>query len=145
MFLGTSHETSAFAVSCLRRWWQIEGHKRYPEFRHLLILADTGGSHGAQRGAWKQELQRQLCGGLGVSITVSHYPSDASKWNPIEHRLFSQIGRNWEAEPLDSYEKALKFIRTTTTGLKVTARLDTTYYPTGVKVSKRDLAQLSIR
>ena len=71
----------------------------------------------------------------------------ASKWNPIEHRLFSQISRNWQAEPLDSYEKALKFIRTTTTttGLKVTARLDTTYYPTGVKVSKRDLAQLSIR
>ena len=101
----------------------------------------------AQRGAWKQELQRQLCDDLGLSITVSHYPSGASKWNPIEHRLFSQISRNWQAEPLDSYAKALKFIRTTTTttGLKVTARLDTTYYPTGVKVSKRDLAQLSIR
>jgi hypothetical protein len=147
VFLGTSHETSAFAVSCLRRWWQIEGHKRYPQSRHILILADTGGSNGAQRGAWKQELQRQLCDGLGLRVTVSHYPSGASKWNPIEHRLFSQISRNWEAEPLDSYEKALKFIRTTTTttGLKVTARLDTTYYPTGVKVSKRDLAQLSIR
>jgi hypothetical protein len=147
VFLGTSHETSAFAVSCLRRWWQLEGHKRYPQSRHILILADTGGSNGAQRGAWKQELQRQLCDGLGLSITVSHYPSGASKWNPIEHRLFSQISRNWEAEPLDSYEKALKFIRTTktTTGLKVTARLDTTDYPTGVKVSKRDLAQLSIR
>ena len=125
----------------------MEGHKRYPQSRHILILADTGGSNGAQRGAWKQELQRQLCNGLGLSITVAHYPSGASKWNPIEHRLFSQISKNWQAEPLDSYEKALKFIRTTktTTGLKVTARLDTTDYPTGVKVSKRDLAQLSIR
>jgi len=114
--------------------------------RHILILADTGGSNGAQRGAWKQEIQRQLCDGLGLRITVSHYPSGASKWNPIEHRLFSQISRNWETEPLDSYEKALKFIRTTTTttGLEVTARLDTTYYPTGVKISKRDLAQISI-
>ena len=78
----------------------------------------------------------------GSCVTVSHYPSGASKWNPIEHRLFSQISRNWAAEPLDSYEKALKFIRTTTTttGLKVTAHLDTTFYPTGVKVSKRELA-----
>src|SRR5580658_10933057 len=143
VFLGTSHETSACAVSCLRRWWQMEGHKRYPQSRHILILADTGGSNGAQRGAWKQELQR-LCDGLGLRITVSHYPSGASKWNPIAHRLFSQISKNWEAEPLDSYAKALQFIRTTktTTGLKVTARLDTTDYPTGVKVSKRDLAAL---
>src|SRR5450755_564467 len=147
VFLGTSHETSAFAVSCLRKWWQTEGRKRYPHSSHILILADTGGSNGARRGAWKQEIQRQLCDGLGLRVTVSHYPSGASKWNPIEHRLFSQISRNWAAEPLDSYEKALKFIRTTTTttGLKVTARLDTTYYPTGVKVSKQDLAQLSIR
>ena len=79
-------------------------------------------------------------------MTLSHYPSGASKWNPIEHRLFSQISRNWAAEPLDSYEKALKFIRTTTTatGLKVTAQLDTTFYPTGVKPSKAQLSQLSI-
>jgi len=112
-----------------------------------LRLADTGGSNGAQRGAWKQEIQRQLCDGLGLTVTVSHYPSGASKWNPIEHRLFSQISRNWAAEPLDSYEKTLKFIRTTTTttGLKVTAHLDTTFYPTGVKVSKDEIAQLSIR
>jgi len=147
VFLGTSHETSAFAVSCLSKWWQMEGHKRYPQSSHILILADTGGSNGARRGAWKHEIQRQLCDRLGLSITVSHYPSGASKWNPIEHRLFSQISRNWAAEPLDSYDKALKFIRTTTTttGLKVTARLDTTYYPTGVKVSKQEIEQLSIR
>jgi hypothetical protein len=114
---------------------------------HILILANTGGSNGAQRGAWKLELQRQLCDRLGLSITVAHYPSGASKWNPIEHRMFSQISRNRRAEPLDSYEKTLKFIRTTTTktGLKVTTRLDTAYYPTGTKVSESDLAQLSIR
>ena len=118
-----------------------------PQSSHILILADTGGSNGARRGAWKHELQRQLCDRLGLSVTVSHYPSGASKWNPIEHRLFSQISRNWAAEPLESYEKALKFIRTTTTttGLKVTARLDTTYYPTGVKISKQEIEQLSIR
>ena len=147
VFLGISHETSAFAVSCLRKWWQSERRKRYPNSNHILILADTGGSNGARRGAWKQEVQRQLCDGLGLTVTVSHYPSGASQWNPIEHRLFSQISRNWAAEPLDSYEKALKFIRTTstTTGLKVTAHLDTTDYPTGITPSKQDLNQLSIR
>ena len=123
------------------RWWRVKA-QALSAIPHILILADTGGSNGAQRGAWKQEIQRQLCDGLGLRVTVSHYPSGASKWNPIEHRLFSQISKNWEAEPLDSYEKALKFIRTTTTttGLKMTAHLDTTYYPTGIKVSKRDLA-----
>ena len=147
VFLGISHETSAFAVACLRTWWQTEGRKRYPNSKHILILADTGGSNGARRAAWKHELQRQLCDGLGLTVTVAHYPSGASKWNPIEHRLFSQISRNWAAEPLHSYEKALKFIRTTTTatGLNVRARLDTTVYPTGVKVSKDDLARLSIQ
>ncbi len=146
VFLGTSHETSAFAVSCLRQWWQREGRQRYPQASHILILADTGGSNGSQRGAWKQEIQRQLCDGLGLWITVCHYPTGASKWNPIEHRLFSEISKNWAAEPLDSYEKALKFIRTTQTtkGLKVTAYLDTSSYPTGVKVSQQELARLSI-
>jgi hypothetical protein len=147
VFLGISHETSAFAVSSLRKWWLQEGRKRYPQSRHILILADTGGSNGAKRGARKQEIQRQLCGRLGLHVTVSHYPSGASKWNPIEHRLFSQISKNWAAEPPDSYEKALKFIRTTktTSGLKVTAQLDTTFYPTGVKPSKAAIDQLSIR
>jgi hypothetical protein len=93
-------------------------------------------------GAWKQEIQREPCNSLGLSVTVSRYPSGASKWSPIGHRLFSQISRNWAAESLDSYEKALKLIRTTATptGLKVTAHLDTTYYPTGVKVSKQELS-----
>jgi hypothetical protein len=147
VFLGTSHKLPPSPSPVFDRWWQIEGRKRYPQSRHILILADTGGSNRAQHGAWKLELQRQLCDRLGPSITVAHYPSGASKWNPIEHRLFSQISRNWKAEPLDSYEKTLKLIRTTTTktGLKVTARLDTAYYPTGTKVSKNDLAQLAIQ
>jgi hypothetical protein len=147
VFLGTSHQTSAFAVSCLRKWWQTEGKRRYPQSRHILILADTGGSNGSKRGAWKQEIQCQLCDALGLRVTVAHYPTGASKWNPIEHRLFSEISRNWAAEPLRTYEKALKFIRTTTTrtGLKVTARLDTTYYPTGLKPSKQELASLAIQ
>jgi len=75
VYLGTSHETSAFAVACLRKWWMQEGRKRYPQSRHILILADTGGSNGARRGAWKQEIQRQLCDGLGLCVTLSHYPS----------------------------------------------------------------------
>ncbi len=151
--LGTSHETSAFAVSSICKWWQTEGCKRYTHSSHLLILADTGGSNGAQRGAWKLELQQRLCNRFQLHVTVCHYPTGASKWNPtvrafrIEHRLFSEISKNWAAEPLSSYEKTLKFISTTTTttGLKVTAHLDTKDYPTGIKVSGKELAKLPIR
>src|ERR1039457_4788526 len=143
--LPTKHPPSPSPVSA--NGGKPKGASRYPHSSHILTLADTGGSNGAQRGAWKQEIQRQLCDGLGLRVSVSHYPSAASKWTPIEHRLFSQISRIWAAEPLDSYEKALKFIRTTTTNtsLKVTAHLDTAEYPTGVKPSKAELSQLSIR
>ena len=145
--VGTSHETSTFAVSSICKWWKTEGRKHYPQASQILILADTGGSNGSRRSAWKLELQQQLCDRLGLRVTVCHYPTGASKWNPIEHRLFSQISKNWAAEPLTSYEKTLKFIRTTTTttGLKVTAHLDPTDYPTGLKVPKQQLAQLHIR
>ena len=144
--VGTSHETSAFAVSSICKWWQTEGRQRYPSSLHLLILADTGGSNGAQRRAWKLEIHQQLCTRFQLQVTVCHYPTGASKWNPIEHRLFSEISKNWAGEPLTSYEKALKFISTTTTtaGLKVTAHLDTTDYPTRIKVSKKDLSKLPI-
>lgn len=147
VIVGTSHETSAFAVSSICKWWRSEGHQRYSHSGHILILADTGGSNGSRRRAWKLELQLQLCDRLGLRVTVCHYPTGASKWNPIEHRLFSEISKNWAAEPLTSYEKTLKFISTTTTttGLRVTAYLDTTVYPTGVKVSKKQLAQLPIQ
>ncbi len=147
LVVGVSHDTSAFAAHAIAHWWHQEGSTRYRGSRQLLILADTGGSNSCRCHAWKTELQSQLANSFALAVTVAHYPTGASKWNPIEHRLFSQISRNWAAEPLDSYDKALKFIRTTTTttGLKVTARLDTTYYPTGVKVSKQEIEQLSIR
>ena len=145
MGVGVSHETSAFAVSSIRSWWLREGRQRYPDSTKLLILADTGGSNSATRGAWKDEWQR-LCDRTGLTITVAHYPTGASKYNPIERRLFSAISGNWAGEPLRSYEKILKFIRTTktSTGLRVTARLDPRPYPVGQKPSAVRLRQLKI-
>jgi hypothetical protein len=145
MFVGVSHETSAFAVSAIRAWWRHEGRQRYANSNHLLILADTGGSNSAARGAWKDQLQ-QLCDGTGLTITVAHYPTGASKYNPIERRLFSAISRNWAGEPLHSYEKILKFIRTTTTttGLKVRAFLDRKDYAVGVKPSAARMRKIHI-
>jgi len=146
MFVGVSHETSAFAVASIRRWWGQEGCRRYPNARRLLILADTGGSNSAARGAWKDRLQQELCDRFGLTVTVAHYPTGASKYNPIERRLFSQISNNWAGEPLGSYQKILKFIRTTktSTGLKVRAWLDRKNYPLGVKPSEERLRRLRI-
>ena len=103
VFVGVSHETSAFAVTSISRWWGREGRLRYPNARHLLILADTGGSNSATRGAWKDHLQQHLCDRLGLTVTVAHYPTGASKYNPFERRLFSQISKNRAAEPLTDY------------------------------------------
>jgi hypothetical protein len=146
VFVGVSHETSAFAVASICRWWRGEGRRRYPNAKHLLILADTGGSNSATRGAWKDQLQQQLCDRLGLTVTVAHYPTGASKYNPIERRLFSAISKNWAAEPLTDYPKVLQFIRhtTTTTGLKVRSYLDQTDYPLNVKPSAQRLLQLRI-
>ena len=102
VFVGVSHETSAFAVTSICRWWRREGRRRYPDSQHLLILADTGGSNSATRGAWKDQLQQQLCDRLGLTVTIAHYPTGTSKYNPIERRLFSQISKNWAAEPRTS-------------------------------------------
>ena len=144
--VGVSHETSTFAVFSIRQWWRREGRQRYPNARHLLLLADTGGSNSATRGAWKDQLQQQLCDRYGLTITLAHYPTGASKYNPIERRLCSAISKNWAGEPLGSYEKILKFIRTTTTstGLRVTAHLDPKNYPLGVKPTAERLRQLRI-
>ena len=146
VFVGVSHETSAFAVTSISAWWTREGHRRYPNAQHLLILADTGGSNSATRGAWKDQLQQHLCDRLGLTVTVAHYPTGASKYNPVERRLFSQISRNWAAEPLTNYDKILRLIRgtTTTTALKVRAYLDTEQYPLKVKPSAQRLRQLRI-
>ncbi len=118
-----------------------------PISRRILILADTGGSNGYRCYAWKTELQSQLANSFALSVTVAHYPPGASKWNPIEHRLFSEVSRNWAGEPLDSYQKILNYTRTTKTqtGLTVTAYLDRRNYPCGLKPTPDQLASLRLQ
>jgi hypothetical protein len=135
--VGVSHETAEFAVNVIRRWWQTEGRAAYPEATELLIQADSGGANGYRSWLWKWELQR-LADETGLTIIVTHYPTSASKWNWIEHRLFNHISANWAGEPLLRYEVVLKFIRTTTTetGLRCTAYLDRKHYPTKSTLSQ---------
>jgi hypothetical protein len=146
VFVGTSHDTPAFAVDAIAQWWWQEGSQRYPEARELFILADGGGSNGPRCRAWKKAIQDTLCTPLGLTVTVSHYPPGASKWNPIEHRLFSQISRNWAGEPLSDINKMLNFIRTTKTqtGLTVTAYLIPGQYETGIKIPDAEIRQLNL-
>jgi DDE family transposase len=146
LVVGVSHDTPAFAAHAISHWWRQEGSLRYRGSRQLLILADTGGSNSARCHAWKTELQSQLANSFALAVTVAHYPSGASKWNPIEHRLFSEVSRNWAAEPLDSYQKILNFARTTRTqtGLTVTAYLDRRFYPCGLKPSPDQIASLRL-
>jgi hypothetical protein len=131
VFVGVSHDTSTFAVSSIRSWWCWEGRHRYAHANKLLILADAGGSNSVTNGVWKEQLQSRLCDRLGLSVTVCHYPTSTSKWNPIEHRLFSQISKNWAGEPLRTYETMLNYIRTTTTktGLRVSRPMHGTEQP----------------
>lgn len=144
--VGLSHDTSAFAVDALACWWQKEGRRRYPDAHQLLILADSGGSNNCRHWGWKYNLQTKLCDRFGITVTVCHYPPGSSKWNPIEHRLFSEISKNWAGRPLDSYETVLNHIRTTKTktGLAVTACLLEGNYPLKLKVSKEAIAGLNI-
>ena len=146
VFLGTSHDTPAFAVDAIAQWWLLEGSKRYPAARELFILADGGGSNGSRCRAWKKALQDTICTPLGLKVTVSHYPPGTSKWNPIEHRLFSQISRNWAGEPLTDIDKALTFIRTTTTktGLAVTAQLIADNYDKGIRITNAEMLLLNL-
>jgi hypothetical protein len=146
LHVGVSHDTSAFAVAAIAAWWGKEGRGRYPTSRRLLILADTGGSNSCRYRAWKTEIQRRLGNRLGLTVTMAHYPTGASKWNPVEHRLLSEISTHWAAEPLTSYEKLLMFIRTTatTTGLKVRAFLDRTPYPTKQRVTAAEVAAVAL-
>ena len=146
LFVGVSHDTATFAVRSIAQWWRSEGCLRYPHTQDLLILADTGGSNSSRCAAWKDQVQKQLCDRFTLTLTVAHYPTGASKWNPIEHRLFSEISKNWAGEPLTSYEKILKFIRTTKTetGLRVRAYLDKAHYPTQLKVSRQRFDQLNL-
>jgi Rhodopirellula transposase DDE domain len=138
--VGIDHDTAAFAVNAIRRWWMLMGRERYPNPKGLLINADGGGSNGSRVRLWKIELQK-LADELGVPITVCHLPPGTSKWNKIEHRLFSFITGNWRGKPLVSHQVIIQLIAATTTkaGLKVRCELDPNIYPTGIKVSDHDL------
>jgi hypothetical protein len=143
--LGTSHDTPAFATAAIRSWWRTIGRHRYPRARRLAIDADSGGSNGSRCWLWKLGLQR-LADECHLTISVGHLPTAASKWNPIEHRMFNLISGNWAGEPLTSYDLALRFIRTTrsTTGFHCRARLDPTFYPTKVQASAEQKASLQL-
>ena len=144
--IGTTHDTADFAVDNLARWWACHGRRRYPGATELLVLADSGGSNGARTRAWKYGLQHRLCDRYGLTVTVCHYPSGASKWNPIEHRAFSEISKNWAGQPLTDYETVVNYINTTRTktGLRVDAHLVRADYPTGIKVSDKEMKDLSV-
>jgi hypothetical protein len=144
--VGTSRETPAFAVDAITLWWKSCGQKRYPKAKQLLILADSGGGNSARARGWKYHLQHQLVNPYRLQVTVCHYPPGASKWNPIEHRLFSQISNNWAGRPLQSYETALKYIRTTSTltGLAVCARMLPKKYEKGESFSDQQMQQLML-
>lgn len=146
LFVGTTRDTPQFAVDAIETWWQTEGLARYPRSRHLAILADGGGSNSSSSRAWKYAIQHRLCNRHGLSITVAHYPPGASKWNPIEHRLFSEISKHWAGKPLDSYETILNYIRTTKTktGLRVSAHLVRQQYEIGVKISDAQMRTISV-
>jgi DDE family transposase len=138
--VGTDHDTASFAVATLRRWWDAMGSQLYPDAKRLLLSADSGGSNGYRVRLWKLELQR-FADATGLEVTVCHLPPGTSKWNKIEHRLFSHITMNWRGRPLISHEVILRLIGATTTrtGLQVHAELDRGVYPTHVKVSDREL------
>jgi Rhodopirellula transposase DDE domain len=143
--VGTDHDTAAFAVESIRRWWNMMGRQLYPHAQRLLITADGGGSNGARLRLWKIELQK-LANETGHEIAVSHLPPGTSKWNKIEHRLFSYISQNWRGKPLVSHEVIVNLIASTTTrtGLTVHCALDTNTYPKGIKVTDDELNQLNL-
>jgi len=143
--VGCSHDTASFAVENIRRWWREMGHTLYPQAEQILICADSGGSNGYRYRLWKVELYRWATE-TGLDVTVCHYPSGTSKWNKIEHRLFSYITMNWRGRPLTSYQVVVNLIAATTTdtGLRVEADLDTEVYPLKVKVTDDQLANINL-
>jgi transposase len=143
--VGVDHDTAEFAVETIRRWWRSMGQPLYPDAKRLLITADAGGSNGSRLRLWKVELQK-LADETGLRIVVCHFPPGTSKWNKIEHRLFSYISQNWRGKPLRSYETIVNLIAATTTatGLKVHAELNTDAYKAGTKISDEELEQVNI-
>ena len=146
VFVGTSADTPEFAVDALVRWWKDYGCVAYPGAAQLLILADGGGCNGYRSRAWKHQLQEKVSDQLGLTVTVCHYPPGCSKWNPIEHRLFSYISLNWAGRPLRTLEIMLGYIRgtTTATGLSVKAFLQRGSYKKGQKVTAESMNRLSL-
>jgi len=144
--VGMDHDTAEFAVETIRRWWRTMGQPAYPTATRLLITADGGGSNGSRLRLWKLELQK-LADETGLRIVVCHFPPGTSKWNRIEHRLFSYISQNWRGKPLRSFETIVSLIAatTTSTGLKVHAEINTESYQAGIKVSDQELEQINIR
>ena len=146
MSVGTDHDTAAFAVESIRRWWATMGQELYPDATRLLVTADAGGSNGYRLRLWKLELQK-LADETGLEIAVCHFPPGTSEWHKIEHRLFSAISQNWRGKPLVSHEVIVKLIAATTTrtGLRVRSALDENHYPAGRTVSDADMDTLYLR
>jgi hypothetical protein len=144
--VGVDHDTAEFAVETIRRWWRSMGQQTYPRAKRLLITADSGGSNGSRLRLWKWELQK-LTDETGLRIAVCHFPPGTSKWNKIEHRLFSFITQNWRGKPLISLQAIVSLIAATTTatGLHVHSELDTASYEPGIKVPDQDIAQVKLR
>jgi hypothetical protein len=147
VYVGTSADTSEFAVDAICLWWADPDRPRSPDETKLLILSDAGGSDGCRFRLWKKQLQEQLADRLGIEVMVCHYPTGASKWNPIEHRLFSYISLNWAGKPLRSFEIMLGYIRgtTTETGLKVRAFLIDRVYKKSIRVSNQEMKALNLQ
>ena len=144
--VGIDHDTASFAVATIRRWWQAMGQEKYPQAKRLMITADGGGSNGSRLRLWKLELQT-LADETGLAIAVSHFPPGTSKWNKIEHRLFSFISKNWRGQPLTSLQVIVSLIAATTTrkGLKVHAEIDQRSYPAGIKVPDSEMKRINLR
>ena len=144
--VGVDHDTAAFAVESIRRWWRLMGQPAYPKAKRLLITADAGGSNGARVRLWKWELQ-QFADETGLEISVCHFPPGTSKWNKIEHRLFSFISQNWRGKPLVSHEVIINLIAATKskTGLEVKSALDSNSYPDKVRISDQQMAELRLK
>jgi hypothetical protein len=146
VLVGTSHDTPQFAVEAIVEWWRGPGRRRYGQASELLILADSGGSNGARCRLWKYALQKNLVDRFQLAVTVCHYPTGASKWNPIEHRLFSEISKHWAGQPLTDYPTIVRLIgeTKTQTGLRVNCALSTKPYPTKIKVSDEQMRELDL-
>jgi hypothetical protein len=146
VYVGESADTPRFAVDAIVAWWQDEGQAAYPGARELLVLADSGGSNGCQPRAWKGQLQAQLADRWGLTVTVCHYPTGCSKWNPVERRLFGPISVNWAGQPLRTFERVVGLIRGTTnrSGLTVRAERLQGAYPTGETLADAEMQQLAV-